>query len=265
MSIKPIIFYDIPSTLPGNVWSPNTWKARYALNYKKIPYKTEWVEYPDIASTCIRIGAPPTTTWKKDGSPYYTAPFIFDPNTNRAISDSIVIAQYLDEQYPDTLPLFRFPGSPIGLNLGVVQAGFVDAFRAIALANSWQFTLPRTRAILNPVSEVYFRRTREETFGKRLEDVVPKKETGDWDREWEKVKKDFEAADKWFRQHAAPNSGEWVLGDTLSFADLSIAGYLIWIRILMGEDSQYWKDITSWSGGRWGRFIERLAPYETVL
>ena len=28
-----IIFYDIPSTLPGKAWSPNTWKTRYVMNY----------------------------------------------------------------------------------------------------------------------------------------------------------------------------------------------------------------------------------------
>ena len=25
---KVIIFYDIPSTVPGKAWSPNTWKTR---------------------------------------------------------------------------------------------------------------------------------------------------------------------------------------------------------------------------------------------
>ncbi|TFK67275.1 hypothetical protein BDN72DRAFT_843302 [Pluteus cervinus] len=261
MSIKPIVFYDIPSAVPINAWSPNTWKVRYALNYKKLPYRTEWVEYPDIAATCIRIGAAPTTVWAKDGSPYYTSPFIFDPNTNIAVSDSLVIIQYLDEQYPNTPSLVRFSSG----NLGVIQAGFVEVLEEVILAQAWQFLLPRVREILNPASEDYFRRTREESFEQRLEDVVPKKENGDWDKEWAKVKKGFEKAEKWFKQHGTGDSGEWVLGDTLSFADVAIASYLIFIRITMGEDSQNWKDITSWSGGRWARIVERLAPYETVL
>ena len=67
---KPIVFYDIPGNAHSHkAWSPNTQKTRcallsrlrdvkvisersdlfsYSLNYKGIPYKTVWVEYPDI-------------------------------------------------------------------------------------------------------------------------------------------------------------------------------------------------------------------------
>ncbi|TFK67433.1 hypothetical protein BDN72DRAFT_96957 [Pluteus cervinus] len=262
MALKPIVLYDIPSVLPINSWPPNTWKVRYALNYKKLPHITEWVEYPNIASTCKRIGAGPTSTWP-GGSPYYSVPFIFDPNTGSAISDSSLIVEHLDKSYPETPALFRFPDSPIGINLGVIYVGFIEAFKSDALTNIWQFVGPRTWECLNPESQLYFRRTREAVFGKRLEDVVPKKETGDWDREWAKVKAGFETVEKWFKQHGG-SEGEWVLGDQLSFADLGITGFLVAIRIIMGEDSQYWKDIMSWSGGRWARFVDRLAPYEKV-
>jgi len=42
------VLYDIPGK-EGKCWSPNTWKIRAALNYKKVDYKTEWIEFPDIA------------------------------------------------------------------------------------------------------------------------------------------------------------------------------------------------------------------------
>ncbi|KAF9531525.1 hypothetical protein CPB83DRAFT_786941 [Crepidotus variabilis] len=35
-STMAIIFYDIPSKLPGCAWSPNTWKIRFYLNYRRI-------------------------------------------------------------------------------------------------------------------------------------------------------------------------------------------------------------------------------------
>jgi hypothetical protein len=66
MSHKAIIFYDIPGNVqPSKAWVQNTQKTRcvtiarynmpgefmftrYTLNYKGLPYRTMWVEYPDI-------------------------------------------------------------------------------------------------------------------------------------------------------------------------------------------------------------------------
>ncbi|TFY51247.1 hypothetical protein EVJ58_g10668, partial [Rhodofomes roseus] len=95
-----IILYDIPSTVPGNAWSANTWKTRFALNYKGIPYRTQWVEYPDIAPLLTSLGVSPNTpsTWTFP----YTLPAIYDPRTRTVLMDSIKIARYLDETYPDT-------------------------------------------------------------------------------------------------------------------------------------------------------------------
>lgn len=43
------VLYDLPNPGRNSCWSVNTWKTRAALNFKGIPYKTEWVEFPDIA------------------------------------------------------------------------------------------------------------------------------------------------------------------------------------------------------------------------
>ncbi|KAJ8699426.1 hypothetical protein PTI98_002541 [Pleurotus ostreatus] len=67
-----IIFYDIPSSLEPQAWSHNTWRVRYALNIKGIPYQTVWVEYPDIEAVCKKIGASPTG----EEAPHYTLPVI---------------------------------------------------------------------------------------------------------------------------------------------------------------------------------------------
>jgi glutathione S-transferase len=93
---EPLIFYDIPNKHSGQhrAWSPNTWKVRLALNYKRIPYRTVWVEYPDIQPLCLAIGAVQTTGG-------YTLPIIHDPNTDRVVSDSWEIVKYLDAQYPE--------------------------------------------------------------------------------------------------------------------------------------------------------------------
>jgi len=41
-----IIFYDIASDKPLRTFAPNPWKTRLALNFKGIPYRTEWVRIP---------------------------------------------------------------------------------------------------------------------------------------------------------------------------------------------------------------------------
>ncbi|MBH0005029.1 Hsp70 family protein [Pseudoalteromonas sp. SWYJZ12] len=52
-----------------------------ALNYKRLPYQTQWVEYPDIGKVGQEIGAKPTTP-NPDGSGtlLWTCPMIIDPN-----------------------------------------------------------------------------------------------------------------------------------------------------------------------------------------
>jgi hypothetical protein len=87
-----VVLYDIPSREPCSAWSLNPWKsksipqlvptiplmssprscipfrlksltsmvkqtARLVLNYKNIPYRTEWVEYPDLAPTLSKLVA----------------------------------------------------------------------------------------------------------------------------------------------------------------------------------------------------------------
>jgi len=35
--------------------------VRYALNYKRLPYKTVWVEFHEIEPVAKKVGAKPTT------------------------------------------------------------------------------------------------------------------------------------------------------------------------------------------------------------
>lgn len=82
---------------------------RYSLNFKGIPYKTIWLEYPDIEPTMRSIGAAPTTN--AGGKTMYTLPVIVDPFRPTSsggpivVSDSWAIAEYLDNAYPGTQQL----------------------------------------------------------------------------------------------------------------------------------------------------------------
>ena len=45
-----IILYDL-ACQKGECFSPTVWRVRMMLNYKKVPYKTVFLEFPDIAPT----------------------------------------------------------------------------------------------------------------------------------------------------------------------------------------------------------------------
>ncbi|KAF8878315.1 hypothetical protein BD779DRAFT_1613059 [Infundibulicybe gibba] len=246
-----ITFYDIPSMMPGNAWSPNPWKTRFSLNYKGLAYKTEWVEYPDIEPLCKKLGAAPTET-KATGEPHYTLPVIFDPRTKRAISDSAVIAEYLDEQYPETPKLF-----PEGTH--ALQYAFMDAYEQ-TLDALWAFAFPQTCARLRPGSEPYFRRTREKRFGMKMEALVP---TGA--ARTEKLAQLEEGFGKYLGWIARnPGGGVFMTGDTPVFVDFMVAGYLVWIKILW-EDEEIWGQVKQWHGGKLGKLLAAVEKYTTVV
>ncbi|PPQ85501.1 hypothetical protein CVT25_006581 [Psilocybe cyanescens] len=246
-----IIFYDIPSTLSGNAWSPNTFKTRYTLNFKGIPYTTEWVEYPDIEPVCKKLGIKPTTK-NPDGSDSYTLPAIHDPSTGVYIADSILIAEYLDKTYPDTPTVL--PRSTLALHHAFDEA--LDA----ALDPLWEFILPDTCLALNPRSLEYFSRTREQAFGKSLEDLRPK---GDYaTKRWGELQASIGKVDTWYSK--TDDLGPFFMGNEASWGDIVVASYLIWLRIVWGQDSQQWKDIAGWHVGRWARLLQDLEKYAII-
>lgn len=220
------------------------------MNFKGIPYKTEWVEYPDIEALCKKIGAPATAK-KDDGTPMYTVPAIYDPSTKTAVADSILIAEYLDATYPDTPKLFP-PGSH------ALQLAALYAYDQ-ALEPLWQFAVPATNKILNPHSEQYFRRTRELIFGKTMEDLSP---TGkDREVEWAKVKEAFGIVDAWLQK----SDGPYFMGNTICFIDLVVASFIIWSRKVFGEASAEWADLRTWNDGRWGKLMDGLEKYAKIV
>lgn len=89
----------------------------------------------------MRIGAKPTTT-KPDRSPKYTLPVIYNPSTKLVISDSIVIAKYLEKQYPDMTKLF------LGESNRLIAA-FLDAFQTTVSFNIFWLIVFGTHNVLN--------------------------------------------------------------------------------------------------------------------
>jgi len=242
-----ITFYDIAAQPSISTWSLNPWKTRYTLGFKKLPYKTIPIEYPDIASVSESLGIPPFRT--KDGVALYTCPAIIDDATGVALPDSYKIAEYLDKQYPDTPKVFP-PGTE-----AFHAAFYTQIFQMIDPV--WDLLLPRVPgAVLNPPSAEYFIRTRSASFGKPLADLEPVGEART--EAWAKLKANFGEVDGWLKK----SSGPFFMGETPVFADFMVAGIFQWIKVVLRESSDEWKDIREWHNGRWENLLKDLKQYE---
>ena len=80
---------------------------RFSLNIKGLPYKTEWLSFLEIPKVLEANGTPKTD----EG---YTLPAIVDPNTGKAIQDSIPIMEYLDAQVRVLVTPYLYIRSHIG-------------------------------------------------------------------------------------------------------------------------------------------------------
>ncbi|KAH9854770.1 hypothetical protein C2E23DRAFT_726077 [Lenzites betulinus] len=251
---EPILFYDIPAGeglgCSLKCWSPNTWKTRFTLNIKGIPYKTIWVEYPDIEAVLRKIGANAAET-KKDGSPYYTLPAIYDPNTKTALAESADIVRYLDKTYPNIGPRL------VPAETDALHHAFNTAFTT-ALMGVGFVLIPSTVLRLGPRSEPYFRSTREVYYGGKLDEIAPpgpKRE-----QYWAGVQKAFSTYSKWLDRAGSP----FFLEDKIGYADITVASYMMWFRVILGEDSKEWTELTAWEGGRWAKYLAEFEKFTVV-
>ncbi|KIJ52624.1 hypothetical protein M422DRAFT_156323 [Sphaerobolus stellatus SS14] len=248
----PLILYDIPGK-NGQTWNPMPMRTRICLNIKEVPFKTEWVEYPDIKPTLLKLGAAPSRTLP-DGSPYYTLPVISDPNNLTAdgkptiVSDSQNIAEYLDEQYPSKTRLI-----PEGTK--ALQKLFVKHFFK-------NFTLPSAPiysylflTVITDTSEPYFRSTGEAFLGKKLEETC---QEGSKEREeaWENVRKGLSQVAAILDRNG--DESVFVMGKIPSFADIVIATALHKIASFTPRD---WEEVCKWDGGRWKAHYQACAGW----
>jgi glutathione S-transferase len=221
--------------------------VRLCLNVKGLQYKTVWVEYPDIEAICKKIGAKPTSTQ----GPPYTLPVIHDPSTNTVVSDSIDIVRYLDATYPSTIQLMP-PGSDAAVEavqIPNMMAGLVPIM------------VPLIFAVLNPASQGYFRRTRESWFGTKLEDLSPPGPQRD--QHWKHIQDSLGVVDGWLTKNA--NGKKFAMGDTISYADVNMAAWLWFMKMLIGPESQEWREVERWHNGRWAAILSQFADYLVVI
>ena len=126
--------------------------ARLILNFKGIPYKTEWIEYPDLAPTFKSFGIPPN----EPPATAYTSPTI--RVSDKYVMESRKIADVLEREYPSP---------PLYLDSSILKK--VEELVPGCIMSLGPIFMPKIpRHVLNPSSAEYFERTRAERFGMDL-------------------------------------------------------------------------------------------------
>ncbi|KAK9319136.1 hypothetical protein V1517DRAFT_66489 [Lipomyces orientalis] len=234
-----IVLYDLACT--RNVcFSPVVWRIRLMLNYKRIPYRTIFLEFPDIEPKLKALGLVPGES--ASGSKYkYTVPAIQHVPTNTYMMDSAPIAQFLESTYPETpVPLT----SELGREIEAKARNVVGTtFRTSVM--------PREIGILSPRAQEYFRRTREASLGHRLEDLL------DLDKEesiWNALDDSMRTVGELMQTHKA--DGPFVLGAGPTYTDFFIAGSLQCARVV---DESVFQRIFKYPGYK--EIYEACLPY----
>jgi glutathione S-transferase len=220
-----------PRPLPRSHRALALRRVSYILNYKRLPYKTVWVGFADVAKVAREIGAPPAAT-RRTGEPWYALPIIYDPATRTHVATSTAIAAHLDRAYPDTPAVV-----PRGTE--TLQAAFEDHFMARVFPHMPPLLMARVCAQLGPRDQVYFRQTRESMFKSTLEELCPPERAPEL---WGNLR----AALAPFLKYLRSTPGAFLAGDEMRFADVMMAGFFVWFKKIYGADSEEWKTMMGW-------------------
>jgi len=168
---------------------------------------------------------------RPDGSDAYTVPVVSDPNTGAIITDSLEIASYLEETYPEK-PIF--PN-----NSEALIRAFDSAYMGL-IRPAFKSVLGRSAEILSPDSAKFLMEVRSTGFKLPWNEVVAERKL---------LEKGYSAVYKWYQK----SNGKWIMGDTFSYADITVACFLLWYKRVLKEDE--WAEISSWNGGKWSQVL----------
>lgn len=203
-----IILFDLASKDGNKCWSLNPWKTRFVLNFKKLDYTTEFLEYPDLKTRLSPL---------LPGSDPYTSPTIAYAD-GRCIADSRVIAAVLDQDHPS--PPLHLDSDHLQ-KLEKLMADLMPAVRGNYIP---QIPL----RLLNEASVPFWYRTREEKFGMKL-DALEEAEGGE--KGWARAAPLLREVTGLLKEKEGP----FFMGDTVSYADFVWAGFLIFFH-RVGDD-----------------------------
>lgn len=194
-----ITLYELAGADAPRRFSPYCWRARMSLRHKGLAFEgVPWrlVEKDRLAPAGAKL-----------------VPVIRDGET--WVHDSMAIAEYLEERYPDRPSLF---GGTHGAALARFVAAWTD--RTVQLHASKPILMD-IYASLDPGDRAYFRATREKRFGRRLEEVCP-----DPQAELPAFRLLLEPARRVLAKQA------YLAGAAPNYADYALYGTFMWWRMV---------------------------------
>ncbi|KAJ6628342.1 hypothetical protein B0H10DRAFT_2160878 [Mycena sp. CBHHK59/15] len=251
-----ITLYDVPGT-SSHTWVPNIWRIRFILNYKRLRYRTVWVEFPDVERTLRAIGAPPSAT-RPDGQPVYTLPVIVDPTstsatrTPRVLSNTNTIAEYLEACYPARAVF------PEGAR--AVQTLFVHYIQEVFAKPLLPIMVPLSHGRLPARTQSHFHGGRA-TTPMPIPAVLPP--GAQREHAWSLVREQFDFMAMIMDKNVGDGDGVVAQGHHVSYADFALCSVLLWIEQMAPHDG--WARVREWNGGRWVRLRQRCQDYMDVL
>jgi glutathione S-transferase len=224
------------------------------LNYKRIPYKTVWLSYPDIEPTLKQLGASPKSI-DPEGNPHYMLPAILDTSGKAPVlvTDSLNIAEYLDATYPDR-PVFPREGRAL-------QYAFEETFNRIVGPHFWRMMLPLAWGILDERSRGHVHEKRERWHKSRASLGQWRPEASITGKDWESLKGGFDKLAAFLNK----NSPEMLYvagGAEPTRADMIIVSYLA--SIVVAAPEMWNREVRHWSGGRWERLWKASESWRVV-
>jgi glutathione S-transferase len=192
--------HELAGADPALRFSPYCWRIRMALAHKDLPARTVPWRFSDKQALAFSgQGRVPVI---KDGS--------------KVVSDSWAIAAYLEERYDDRPSLF-------GCEMGHAHALFLNAWTDEVMHPAIARLIVRdVYDVLDPKDRPYFRKSREERFGMKLDQVQAGRE--------ERLPA-FRASLSPLRTVLAKQ--EWFGGtDGPSYADYIVFGAFMWPRCI---------------------------------
>ena len=213
--LSPFLLQSHTSALSADPHNPLS-HPRFILNYKRLPYRTVWIEFSDIETTLRSIGAQPTS-YRSDGRPVYTLPVIIDPmrsmNAPAVLSNPTVIAEYLEATYP-ARPVF-----PEGSR--ALQSLFVHYIQDVFVKPLLPILVPLTHQRLPERSRAHFNRGGAPSPTSPTALAGPQSEQA-----WNAVREQFNFLATILDKNSPDGNGVVAMGRDVSYADFALCSVL---------------------------------------
>ena len=193
--------YDLAGGNEAIRFSPYCWRTKLALAHKNLSFETVAWHFTDKDAIAF--------------SNQGQVPVLVDGET--VISDSQEITEHLETAYPNEASLFGDAATRALINF--VRAWTDDvlhpAIVPLVVADVW--------ALLGPKDKEYFRETREQYLGRKLEDFAPQRETylAAFKKVLAPLRKTLKGQS--FLAGAAPNYADHIVFGALKWAQLTSA------------------------------------------